>query len=117
MENQSLTITTEPQAVTGNWKIAYAELESRYLQPSPAPISEIVSMASLGKVASLATITMNWPSFVHWTVTGGTKTGIDKLSDYITSTGYKQLNNVEDLFTRLFFEHNHTFTFLHPHCY
>lgn len=63
-----------PQAVTGNWYIAKAVLESTGAQGAEFPPNMLMeSRLILGTVASLATTTTNWPSRVHWTVTGNTK--------------------------------------------
>ncbi len=73
-----LTIMLVPQAVTGNWYIAKEGVDSTGLQGGLFPPSRWTeSRLSRGSVTSLATTTTNWPSLIHWTVTGtkGTRTG------------------------------------------
>lgn len=60
-----------PHSVTGNWKMANAELESTAAQEGWVVSSRLIDSTSIcGQVASRDTTTTNWPSLVHCTVTG-----------------------------------------------
>lgn len=71
LDNPPPTVTVVPHAVTGNWKMAKAEVLSTEVQKTSSVSSRSIESSSIGgRVASLATTTTNWPSLVHCTVTG-----------------------------------------------
>ncbi len=68
---QLLTIMLVPHAFTGNWYIAKEGVESTGPQGGSLPPRKLTeSRLSRGRVTSLDTTTTNWPSRIHWTVTG-----------------------------------------------
>lgn len=71
LDNTPPTVTVVPHAVTGNWKMAKAEVLSTGVQKTSSVSSRLIESSSIGgRVASLATTTTNRPSLVHCTVTG-----------------------------------------------
>lgn len=66
--------------------MANSELEAMCLQDEPSPFIETVCRSMFGSVASLAITMMKWPSLVHWTVTGDTEKGIERMNVSIMLT-------------------------------
>ncbi len=86
---QVLTIILVPHVVTGNWYIAKEGVDSTGPQGGSFPPSRWTeSRLSRGRVTSLDTTTTNWPSLIHWTVTG------TKVQERVNSDNLCNMNRI-----------------------